>query len=74
MAYLLSPGFEGIAQRDKSLTGWFFGLKLHLVINKLGQIINFLLPPANVADNNLAVLYILLDGLKGGNAMVTKAA
>ncbi len=27
--------------------------------------VNFLLTPANVADNNHAVLHVLLDGLKG---------
>jgi len=57
--------FEGLAQRGKSSTGWFFGLKLHLVINKVGQVVNLLLTPANVADNNHQVLHTLLEGLKG---------
>jgi len=57
--------FDRIATRGKSSTGWFFGLKLHLVINNLGQIINFLVTPANVADNNHQVLHTLLDGSKG---------
>ena len=57
--------FDRIASRGKSSTGWFYGLKLHLVINNLGQIVNFLLTPANVADNNHAVLHTLLDGLTG---------
>ena len=57
--------FEHIARRGKSSTGWFFGLKLHLVINNVGQIMNFLLTPANVADNNHQVLHTMLDGLKG---------
>jgi hypothetical protein len=57
--------FEGIAQRGKSSTGWFYGLKLHLIINNLGQIVNFLLTPGNVADNNHQVLRMLLTGLQG---------
>ena len=57
--------FEGIAGRGKSSTGWFFGLKLHLVINNMGQIMNFLLTPGNVADNNHEVLETLLKELKG---------
>lgn len=57
--------FSGIARRGKSSTGWFFGLKLHLVVNHLGGIVRFLLTPANVADNNAGALKSLLDGLKG---------
>ena len=41
------------------------GLKLHLVINAQGQVMNFLLTPGNVADNNQDVLQHLLQGLQG---------
>lgn len=57
--------FQHIAGRGKSSTGWFYGLKLHLVINELGQIMNYLITPANVSDNNDGVLRKLLKGLKG---------
>ena len=57
--------FEGIARKGKGSTGWFFGLKLHLVINHLGQIVSFVVTPANVADNNHDVLRHLLKGLSG---------
>ena len=57
--------FEGIAARGKSSTDWFFGLKLHLVINQQGELARFLLTPANVADNNQKVLGYLLKGLRG---------
>lgn len=57
--------FKGIARKGKSSTGWFYGLKLHLVINHLGQIVSFLLTPGNVADNNKGVLTRLLHGLSG---------
>lgn len=36
--------------------GWFFGYKLHFVINCNGEIINFLLTAGNVADNNPKVI------------------
>lgn len=57
--------FLGFAGRGKSSTGWFYGLKTHLVINELGQIVNFMLTPANVSDNNDDLLRKNLKGLKG---------
>lgn len=57
--------FGLLAGRGKSSTGWFYGLKLHLAINERGQLMNFVLTPANVADNNDGVLRQLLTGLKG---------
>lgn len=42
--------FAGLAQRGKTSTGWFFGFKLHLVINDRGELLNVLLTPANVDD------------------------
>ncbi len=57
--------FAHLASRGKSSTGWFYGLKLHLVINQLGQVMNFLITPASVADNNETVLRRLLKKLTG---------
>ena len=57
--------FAGLAKRGKTSTGWFFGLKLHLVINQLGEIVSFLITPGNVADNNLEVGLKLCRGLCG---------
>ncbi|PJB57909.1 MAG: transposase [Bacteroidetes bacterium CG_4_9_14_3_um_filter_41_19] len=42
--------FDGIAQRGKSTMGYFFGFKLHIVINDKGEIIEFVLTPGNVDD------------------------
>lgn len=42
--------FAGLAQRGKTSTGWFFGFKLHLVINDRGELLNVLLTPGNVDD------------------------
>lgn len=41
-----------IARRGMSSMGWFYGFKLHLVVNERGEITSFLLTPGNVADNN----------------------
>lgn len=42
--------FQGIAQRGKSSMGWFYGLKLHLVINELGEILAVQITPGNTDD------------------------
>ena len=33
--------FDGIAKRGKNTMGWFYGLKLHLVCNQLGEPVTF---------------------------------
>ena len=40
--------FKGIATRGKTFTGWFFGFKLHLVVNDEGKILNMMLTPGNI--------------------------
>lgn len=57
--------FLGIAGRSKSSTGWFYGLKLFLVINPFGQIINCFITSANRADNNFEVMKKLFKRIKG---------
>lgn len=57
--------FAAVAARGKSSTGWFYGLKLHLVTNQYGELVRFLITPANVADNNQQVLSRLLKSLEG---------
>ena len=42
--------FSGLARRGKTSTGWFYGFKLHLVVNDEGQILSFNLTPGNVDD------------------------
>jgi hypothetical protein len=42
--------FEGIAARGKTSMGWFYGFKVHLVINDQGELLAFLLTPGNVDD------------------------
>lgn len=55
--------FKGIANKAKSTMGWFFGFKLHLVINDVGEIIRFSLTRATVDDRE-PVEY-LTKNLKG---------
>lgn len=57
--------FWATARKGKSSTGWFYGFKLHLVINDRGEIINWTITPGNVADNNQFLLQGLLKGLTG---------
>jgi Transposase DDE domain len=40
----------GLAQRGKSRRGWFYGFKLHLVINEQGQLLGVCLTPGHVDD------------------------
>jgi hypothetical protein len=48
--------FNGYAERGKSSTGWFYGFKLHLIINDRGEICAFYLSRGNVDDRDPAVI------------------
>jgi hypothetical protein len=47
--------FNGLAKRGMSSMGWFFGFKLHIVINSKGGIINFFISSGNTDDRKPAV-------------------
>ncbi len=55
--------FQGFARRGKTTAGWFYGFKLHLIINEIGEILAFQITPGNVAD--IAVLDSLSKGIFG---------
>ena len=55
--------FDEIAQYGKTSVGWFFGLKIHLVINNVGELIAFKITRGNVHDGSAA--QSLLSALKG---------
>lgn len=57
--------FKGLAKRGKSTMGWFFGFKLHLVINDKGELLAFYLSPGNVDDRNEKVMKHLTQRLLG---------
>src|SRR3954467_3391527 len=45
--------FDGLAARGKTSMGWFYGLKLHFVINHKGQIMALKITPGNPADSSV---------------------
>lgn len=57
--------FDGLAARGKSSTGWFYGFKLHLVINDSGEIVSFCLTSGNVDDRNMELIDKLTKELYG---------
>ena len=42
--------FQNLAARGKTSVDWFFGFKLHLVVNDQGELLNFVLTPGNTDD------------------------
>jgi hypothetical protein len=48
--------FKGVAEVGKSSMGWFFGFKLHLIINDKGEILSFYLSKGNVDDRNIKAI------------------
>lgn len=55
--------FKKMAQRGKTSVGWFYGFKLHLVVNELGELLAFRITPGNVDDRKPVPL--LTEGLTG---------
>ena len=55
--------FKNLAKRGKSSMGWFFGFKLHLIVNDRGELLAFGLTPGNVDDRT--PVPELAAGLKG---------
>jgi len=66
--------FKNIAKRGKSSMGWFFGFKLHLVINNQGEIMNFKITKGNICDNVpvLELVKHLSGKLFGDRGYITK--
>mgnify|MGYP001942465051 CR=1 FL=1 len=42
--------FDDVAKRRKGTTGWFYGFKLHLLINYVGEIISLKITHGNTND------------------------
>lgn len=57
--------FKGIAQRGKSSTGWFYGFKLHIIVNDKGEILSFGLTPGDTDDRNTNLVEKLTKELFG---------
>ena len=55
--------FQGCARRGKTSVDWFYGFKLHLVINDCGELLSLRLTPGNTDDR--APVPALVKGLFG---------
>ena len=55
--------FKQIARRGKTSMGWFYGFKLHLVVNDQGELLAFRITPGNVDDRR--PVPTLTQGLTG---------
>ena len=42
--------FKELAAKGKTSTGWFFGLKLHMIFNTNGEIVRLTITPGNIND------------------------
>jgi Transposase DDE domain len=57
--------FKDTATVGKSSMGWFFGFKLHLIINDKGEILSFYLSRGNVDDRNVKLITHMTKELFG---------
>ncbi|WP_065823535.1 IS982 family transposase [Photorhabdus australis] len=55
--------FDGVAQRGKTSTGWFYGFKLHLIIDDCGELLSVKLTQGNRDDRQ--PVKALVTGLTG---------
>lgn len=53
--------FKDMAARGRTSTGWFFGLKLHMLFNTKGEVIRLVITPGNVNDR--APVLSMLKGI-----------
>ncbi len=54
--------FDNLAHWGKSSIDWYFGFKLHLIINELGEILAFQITKGNV-DDRKTVPYLTWEKL-----------
>lgn len=57
--------FAEVAERGHCSMGWFFGFKLHLIINDKGELMSFYLTKGNVDDRDIKVLSDLTQNVFG---------
>jgi hypothetical protein len=67
--------FDGIAQRGKGTIGWFYGFKLHLIVNYQGEIVAAKVTTGNVHDTQpvTELAQGLTDKLYGDKGYLSKA-
>lgn len=66
--------FKDEAGRGKSSTGWFYGFKLHLIVNDQGEIVSFCVTPGNVDDRKPVAKLVksLVGKLFGDRGYISK--
>ena len=57
--------FSKYTKMGKSSMGWFYGFKLHLIVNDEGEILSFFLTSGNVDDRNEEVMNSLTKEIFG---------
>ena len=57
--------FEGLAVKGKGSLDWFFGFKLHLIINDKGEIISFAITQGNVDDREPLKMESFIRAISG---------
>jgi len=57
--------FAELAAKGRTTMGWFYGFKLHLVINEKGEILSFFFIPGNSSDQDKKVIDHLVKNLSG---------
>jgi hypothetical protein len=66
--------FKNLAKVGKSTMGWFFGFKLHLIVNEYGELVAFAITPGNVSDisqvNKLCTLFKFKGRLYGDKGYI----
>lgn len=67
--------FRGLAARGKTSVDWFFGFKLHLVVNDQGELLNIQITPGNTDDRKPveALLQALYGKVFADRGYVSKA-
>lgn len=57
--------FKGIAEVGKSTMGWFFGFKLHIIINDKGEILSYYLTTGNADDRDMKTITAMTKEIFG---------
>ena len=56
---------RAISRHGKTSMGWFYGMKIHIIINHRGEIVSFYISSGNVSDNSESVLFNLIRRITG---------
>jgi hypothetical protein len=57
--------FNSVAEKGQYSIGWFYGFKLHLIINDKGEILSFYLTIGDDDDRNLKMITIMTKEIFG---------